>query len=336
MIDGIDGLAGGVTFIAFLTFSALSSLSGNSTLLLLNLALAGAVLGFLKYNWAPSVLFMGDAGSLCLGFTLSFMAVALTQGESTLVKPIIALLVLAVPISDTIVVMTRRICNKKSPFKPDRTHLHHILVEHGFDGKTPVTIVLFLCVVFNCVGILGVVFHLPEPLLFALFVCYFIFNWNINYLVGKLVKISDVFQRKEKPQNCPMVVHSFFRRLKANRFFRGAVRYDVDLELVYHSTSSHPSKLHGKVINLSKTGFLAHIDGFGFVCKECAVEIFFPGEEEPQPVEMPVEHLWTSSEGETHYQGFRFLDLSEEQVGVLRGYLEGPMCQDSFRLKKTI
>jgi len=72
MIDGIDGLAGGVTFIAFLTFSVLSSLSGNSTLLLLNLALAGAVLGFLKYNWAPSVLFMGDAGSLCLGYPLFY------------------------------------------------------------------------------------------------------------------------------------------------------------------------------------------------------------------------------------------------------------------------
>jgi len=239
-----------------------------------------------------------------------------------LVKPIIVLLVLAVPISDTIVVMTRRICSRKSPFKPDRTHLHHILVQHGFDGKKPVAIVLFVCAVFNFVAILGVVFQLPEPLLFALFVGYFIFNWNIEYLFGKMVKILDIFQRKEKPQNCPAVVHSLFRRLKANRFFRGSVRYDVDLELVYHSTLSHPSMLHGKVINLSKTGFLGQIDGFGFVCKECAVEIFFPGEGEPQAVEMPVEHLWTSSEGDAHYQGFRFLDLSEEQAEILRGYLD--------------
>ncbi len=322
MIDGIDGLAGGATFIAFLTFSALASLSGNDTLLLLNLALAGAVLGFLRYNWAPSVLFMGDAGSLCLGFTLSFMAVALTQGEAMLVKPIIALLVLAVPISDTIVVMTRRICNKKSPFKPDRTHLHHIFVHHGLDGNKPVIFMLLLCAVLNCFGILGVVFHLPEPLLFGLFLGYFILNWYADFLVGQLVKVINVFHRKEKPQNCPTVVHSFFMKLKASRFFRGAIRYDVEVELVYHSFSADLA-LPGKVLNLSKTGFLACIDGFGSVCTECVIEIFFPGEGEPEAVEMPVEHLWMSSKGGNQYHGFRFLDLSEEQSGVLKGFLDG-------------
>lgn len=325
MIDGIDGLAGGLTFIAFLTFSALASLSGNDTLMLLNLALAGAILGFLRYNWAPSILFMGDAGSLCLGFTLSFMAVALTQGEAMLVKPIIALLVLAVPISDTIVVMTRRMCNKKSPFKPDRTHLHHILVQHGFDGNKPVKALLLISAVLNCIGILGVVFHFPEPLLFALFVGYFILNWNADYLVGEFVNITDVFQRKEKPQNCPTVIHSAFQKLKANRIFRGAIRYGVDLEMVYHSASSYPSSLPGKITNLSKTGFLARIDGFGFVCKECVVEIYFPGKEgeEIKAVEMPVEHLWMSPEGGEEYHGFRFLDFSKEQGAVLKKFLDG-------------
>jgi hypothetical protein len=218
--------------------------------------------------------------------------------------------------------MTRRACNKKSPFKPDRTHLHHILVHHGFDGKKPVTILLFLCAVLNSAGILGVVFHIAEPLLFGVFVTYFIMNWNADFLVGKLVKIIDVFQRKEKPQNCPTVVHSFFRRLRANRFFRGSVRHDVELELVYHSFSSDLA-LHGIIINLSKTGFLAQVDGFGPVCTECVVEILFPGEEEPKIIEMPVEHLWMSPEGGTQYHGFRFLDLSVEQGEVLKGYLEG-------------
>ncbi len=323
MIDGIDGLAGGVTFIAFLTFSALSSLSGNSTLLLLNLALAGAVLGFLRYNWAPSVLFMGDAGSLCLGFTLSFMAVALTQGESTLIKPIIVLLVLAVPISDTIVVMTRRMCNKKSPFKPDRTHLHHIFVQHGFDGNSPVKILLSLCVILNSAGILGVVFHLPEPLLFAVFIGYFILNWNADYLLGKLVKLTDIFQRKEKPQNCPTMIHSVFQKIKENRFFRGAVRYDVEVKMIYYSSSSYPATLPGKIINISKTGFLAQIESFGFVCAECVVEIFFPGEVEPEAVEMPVEHLWMFSKEGKEYHGFRFLDFSEEQSAVLKKFFDG-------------
>lgn len=78
MVDGIDGLAGGITLMGFLAFAALASLSGNTVLMLLNLAIGGAVLGFLRFNWSPSQLFMGDAGSLCLGFSLAFMAVALT------------------------------------------------------------------------------------------------------------------------------------------------------------------------------------------------------------------------------------------------------------------
>lgn len=320
MIDGLDGLAGGVTFISFMTFSVLSSLSGNSTLMLLNLALAGAVLGFLKYNWAPSVLFMGDAGSLCLGFSLSFMAVALTQGESTMVRPIIVLLVLAVPISDTIVVMTKRVCNKKSPFKPDRTHLHHILVQHGLDGQKTIKIMLSLSMVLCCISLLGVVFHLPEPLLFAIFICYFILNWLADNLIGKLMKVFKSFQRKEKPQNCPAIIHSVFQRLKANRLFRGATRYHVEIEILCSNYSSEYG-LPGKIINISKTGFLAHIDELGFVCKECVVAISFPGAKELDAVEMPVEHLWMSFQNNNQYHGFKFLDLEGDQRYSLGSFI---------------
>ena len=100
------------------------------------------------------------------------------------------------------------------------------------------------------------------------------------------------------------------------------MRYDVDIELLYHSSTAYPATMAGKVVNLSKTGFLANIDGFGFVCKECAVEIFFSDEAGPEAVEMPVEHLWMFSKEGKQYHGFRFLDLSEEQGGVLKGFLE--------------
>jgi len=321
MIDGLDGLAGGVTFVSFLTFSVLASLSGNSTLMLLNLALAGAVLGFLRFNWAPSVLFMGDAGSLCLGFSLSFMAVALTQGESILVKPIIVLLVLAVPISDTIVVMTKRICAGMSPFKPDKTHLHHILIRQGFDGGRPVKIILFLCIILSSLSILGVIFQISERLLFALFISYFILNYLADSLVEKAMKVIKSFQRKEKPQNCPAIVHSIFRRLRANRFFRGAIRYDVEIDLLCSSYLSEFA-MAGKIINISDTGFLAHIDELGFVCRECVATISFPGTKELGAVDMPVEHLWMSSSGGKQYHGFKFLDLEEDQHYTLVGFLK--------------
>jgi len=184
MIDGLDGLAGGVSFLAFLAFAIISSMAGNTALMLLNLAFCGAILGFLKFNWAPSVLFMGDAGSLCLGFTLSFMAIALTQPQGSVAPPISMLLVLAVPISDTIGVMTKRMFRRMSPFKPDRTHLHHILLQFDLTANRCVVIILMLTGIFCFLGILGVKLNIPEPLLFSIFLCYFL----INYFLSPILK----------------------------------------------------------------------------------------------------------------------------------------------------
>jgi UDP-GlcNAc:undecaprenyl-phosphate GlcNAc-1-phosphate transferase len=188
MIDGLDGLAGGVSFLAFLTFAVFSSMAGNSTLMLLNLAFCGAILGFLKYNWSPSTLFMGDSGSLCLGFSLSFMAVALTQTEGAIVPPISMLLVLAVPISDTIGVMTKRMVRRNSPFKPDRTHLHHILLQAGLTDSRSVGIILMLSTLFCLLGVFAVIYSIPEPILFAVFLGYFLLNYFFPLILPMLFK----------------------------------------------------------------------------------------------------------------------------------------------------
>ena len=111
---------GTAAFVAFMAFCAHASFNGNTTYFLLNLAFAGAVLGFLRFNWHPAKLFMGDAGSLCLGFTLTFMAVSMSQGPEPLIKPVTALLILALPIVDTLTLMTKRILHGKSPFKADK------------------------------------------------------------------------------------------------------------------------------------------------------------------------------------------------------------------------
>ena len=326
MIDGIDGLAGGVTLVAFLTFAALASLAGDNVLMLLNLALAGAVLGFLRYNWAPSILFMGDAGSLCLGFSLSFMAIALTQGEEALVKPVVALLVLAVPISDTLVVMTKRALKGRSPFEPDKTHLHHLLVKHGLDGHKPVKTILFLCFVLSAIGVAGVILKVYEPVLFGVFVCYFILNWHADFIVGKVTKSLKIVNRGEKPQNVPVVVHSIFQNFQSKRFFRGSTRFDVefDFEIICDMDTSG-KLLPGKVVNISKTGFMACIDEFGFISRECTAKMSFPGEEEPLVIEMPVDHLWMATQGENQYHGFKFLDLTDTQSDILSRFINRQM-----------
>lgn len=188
MIDGLDGLAGGISFLVFVTFALLSFLGSYDSLLLLNLALAGGVLGFLRYNWSPARLFMGDAGSLCLGFSLSFMAIALTQQVDSPVKPVIVLVILTVPISDTITVMTRRIVAGKSPFKPDKTHLHHTLIEAGLETGRVINLLMVICLCYCLLGLLGVWLKLPEPLLFGLFLVHFVLNCLSSKWIPVLVK----------------------------------------------------------------------------------------------------------------------------------------------------
>lgn len=104
MIDGLDGLAGSISLIGFVAFSIFAYLNRQTELMLLSLALCGAVAGFLRYNWHPSRLFMGDSGSLFLGFSLAFLSIAITQTNDSLVPPVAPLLILAVPVVDTITI----------------------------------------------------------------------------------------------------------------------------------------------------------------------------------------------------------------------------------------
>ncbi len=321
MIDGLDGLAGGVSFVAFLSFAILASLSGNTTLMLLNLAFTGAVLGFLRYNWTPSILFMGDAGSLCLGFALSFMALSLTQTAGATVSPVVVLIVLAVPIADTLTVMIKRIVAGKSPFLADRTHLHHTLIFAGIDARNAVGIMIILCLLFCVIGVFAVVFQMPDPLLFSVFLCYFLLNFFSTRIVIKCVDFLEMFKRQEKPHNCPKILHSFIKKINKSRLFRGAIRYPVDFDVTC-SNYSFDKALSGNVVNISKTGFLANINGLGLICKECVVSIVFPEETGVDLLEFPVEHLWMSEVDTKQFHGFRFVNLDEKQRSILHTLLD--------------
>lgn len=198
MIDGLDGLAGGVSFIAFISFAVHASLASQSALMLLCLAFAGALLGFLRYNWSPSVLFMGDAGSLCLGFALCYMALALTQGEGSRVQPVSALLILGVPIADTLTLMTRRLFKGKNPFRADKYHLHHILLRYGLDRKQAVKVILAMTLVLSGCSFLGRIYALPDPFLFLIFVIYFALYFTSSFFIGDIVRYRLKFKRKRQ------------------------------------------------------------------------------------------------------------------------------------------
>jgi UDP-GlcNAc:undecaprenyl-phosphate GlcNAc-1-phosphate transferase len=140
LIDGLDGLASGITIIALVAFGFLAYKDGNTEVLTLCVALLGAVIGFLKYNRYPAQIFMGDSGSLCLGFLLGFLAVLLTQSSTTELSPMAPVIILGLPIIDTIWVMARRTLMGKSLFASDMNHVHHLFMSLGFRHRVTVII----------------------------------------------------------------------------------------------------------------------------------------------------------------------------------------------------
>ena len=130
LIDGLNGLACGVSCIAFLSFAVFASVSGNNTVLFLSLVNLGATLGLFRYNYPRAKIFMGDSGSLFLGYSLAVMAIMLTQGDGK-IDPMVPVIVLGIPIFDTLRVFAVRAMNGKHPFEPDKTHMHHLMIRSG-------------------------------------------------------------------------------------------------------------------------------------------------------------------------------------------------------------
>ena len=140
MIDGLDGLAGGITAIASIAFALIAFFCGNESVFVISIALFAAVLGFLTHNSYPARMFMGDAGSNLLGFTLGMLAVALPDSPG-IVSPVAPLIILAIPILDTVYVMASRKFRKKAVMTADRAHLHHRLLDLGLNHRSTVYVI---------------------------------------------------------------------------------------------------------------------------------------------------------------------------------------------------
>jgi len=144
LADGLDGLAGGTSFLCLSALAWLAHSAGQDGAQLLALAFAGAVLGFLRYNTHPAVVFMGDAGSQLLGYSIGVLALLATQSATTVVSASLPILLLGMPILDTLQVIVRRVVAGRSPFRPDRGHLHHRLLGLGFEHHEAVAVIYAL------------------------------------------------------------------------------------------------------------------------------------------------------------------------------------------------
>jgi len=130
--DGLDGLAAGIMLMTFSAIAFLSIDGGGLNVAVMALAVAGGIVGFLWFNTHPAVVFMGDTGSQFIGFMAVFLAIYLTQNVNQTLNPALPLLLLGLPILDTLSVMVRRLRAGRSPFSPDKTHIHHRLMQYGF------------------------------------------------------------------------------------------------------------------------------------------------------------------------------------------------------------
>jgi len=165
LIDGLDGLAAGVSSIAAVALLSILLIEHSSsiTLLVMAAALAGACFGFLPYNFNPAKLFMGDTGATFLGFVLACISI---QGPfKTYVAFTVPLLVLGLPIFDTLFAIIRRLLKRQPIMAPDRGHLHHKLIDRGFSHRSTVVILYGLSAMLAISGIIMLLTDISRALI---------------------------------------------------------------------------------------------------------------------------------------------------------------------------
>ncbi len=154
LIDGLDGLAAGVSTIALIVISFMAILKGDVFVTSMGFILLGSTLGFLLYNFYPAKIFMGDTGALFLGYMIAVLSL-LGFKSVTALSFIVPIIVLGVPISDTFFAIIRRIVNKKPLSAPDKSHLHHCLLQFGYSHRQTVLIIYGMSAI---LGLAAVIF----------------------------------------------------------------------------------------------------------------------------------------------------------------------------------
>lgn len=150
LIDGIDGLAGGLGFMSLVILGMFLTMSGDVSTALVAFALAGGILAFMYFNLNPARIFMGDTGSLVLGFVVAVLCIRLMQINVFVPNPVLphapvfVLSIALIPVFDTIRVFATRIWKGNSPFVADRTHIHHLLTNQGFSHGFAAKLICFL------------------------------------------------------------------------------------------------------------------------------------------------------------------------------------------------
>jgi UDP-GlcNAc:undecaprenyl-phosphate GlcNAc-1-phosphate transferase len=189
MVDGIDGLLGGLSIVTFGALAFLLQVDSQHGLAYLCVVIIVAMLPYIFMNLGilgrERKVFMGDAGSMMIGFTVIWLLLGVSQTGSSepLMRPVTALWLIAVPLMDMAAIMIRRIRRGDSPFKPDREHLHHIFQRIGLGPKKTLVAICFIASLYAGFGIYGEATNISEATMFSLFVlCFVIYSMILSYI----------------------------------------------------------------------------------------------------------------------------------------------------------
>lgn len=198
MIDGIDGLAGSVSLIALLSLALLFSLStGHEAGMALSLGLSCALLPYMMANLRippfKRRIFMGDAGSMFIGFAIVWLMIQGAPLEGAAFRPVTALWIIAIPLIDMVAIMVRRARKGQSVMRPDREHLHHIFIRAGFSDRETLVVITFAAMLFAGFGLLGEFLQIPEWIMFTSFVVVFALY---DFALSRIWRLLRLFRRK--------------------------------------------------------------------------------------------------------------------------------------------
>jgi UDP-GlcNAc:undecaprenyl-phosphate/decaprenyl-phosphate GlcNAc-1-phosphate transferase len=149
LIDGLDGLAAGISSICIATIAFMAGVNGNTLIFTIAIIVLASTIGFLFYNFHPAKIFMGDTGSLFLGYIISILSLLGLYKSVTLFSFVVPIIILGVPVFDTTFAIIRRIVNKKPISAPDKSHLHHRILALGFSHRATVLIIYALGIFFS-------------------------------------------------------------------------------------------------------------------------------------------------------------------------------------------
>jgi len=183
LIDGVDGLASGAALFSSLVILIISLSQDNPLMIVVTLVLCGALVGFLRYNFNPASIFLGDSGALFIGFTLAALSVVGTQKATTAVAVITPMLAFAFPVVDTTLTMMRRAISRRPLFQGDNEHIHHMLLARGWSQKEVVLALYAVCAGFGLLAAISTKTSSPLTglVLFVIFVVVIVAVGHLRY-----------------------------------------------------------------------------------------------------------------------------------------------------------